>query len=57
MLLIRIKSSFRDKIEDIGLLSLDNLGIVGDLNLTLHSFENWGTTSPIDPLADYFLDI
>ena len=43
----------QDKVNDSGLLSLKNLVIVGDLNMTLHYFENQGTTSPIDPLSDY----
>ena len=49
--------SFWDKFDDSHLLSLENLVIVRNLNLTLHSFENWGTTPPIDPLFDYFLDL
>ena len=48
---------FWDKFDDSDLLSLENLVIVGNLNLTSHSFENWGTTPPIDPLFDYFLDL
>ena len=34
------RTQFWDKIEDSGLFSVENLVIAGDLNLTLHSFEN-----------------
>ena len=39
------------------MLSVENLVIVGDLNMTLHSFENWGTIHSYDPMAEYFIDI
>ena len=31
--------------------------ITGDLNMALHSFKNWGTVIPSDPLEEYFLDL
>ena len=46
-----------DRLDISGILSLDNMVLAGDLNLTLHSFENWGTFSPVDPLGDYFLEL
>ena len=36
------------------LLNVQNLIIGGDLNLTFHSFENWGMQSSTDPRARYF---
>ena len=35
------RRKFWDRIDVSGLLSLENLVITGDINLTLHSFENW----------------
>ena len=46
------RKQFWDKIEVSCMLSVENLVIVGDLNMTLHSFENWGTICPFDPLAE-----
>ena len=46
-----------DKVDASGLLNLGNLILAGDLNLTLHSFENWETMFPSNLLEDYFVDI
>ena len=51
------RRQFWDRIDVSGLLSIDNLILDGDLNLTLHSFENWGTLHPLDPLEYYFVEI
>ena len=37
-----------------GLLSLPNLILVGDLNLTLNASEIWGTRAQLDPLGPFF---
>ena len=37
-----------------GLLSLPNLILVGDLNLTLNASEIWGTKAHLDPLGPFF---
>ena len=37
-----------------GLLSLPNLILTGDLNLTLNVSEIWGTKAQLDPLGPYF---
>ena len=48
---------FWDRIVSSGLLNIENLILAGDLNLNIHSFENWGRVLPSYPLEDYFLDI
>ena len=40
-----------------GLLSLPNLILVGDLNLTLNAYEVWGSKAHIDPLGPFFMQI
>ena len=40
-----------------GLLNLLHLVLGGDLNLTLHSSEIWGTKATLDPLCDHFLTL
>ena len=37
-----------------GLLSLPNLVLAGDLNLTLNGSEVWGAKAHIDPLGPFF---
>lgn len=37
-----------------GVLSVPNLIIAGDLNLTLDAAEVWGFSANLNPLADYF---
>ena len=37
-----------------GLLSLPNLILAGDLNLTLNASEIWGTRAQLDPLGPFF---
>ena len=37
-----------------GLLSLPNLILAGDLNLTLNVSEIWGSKAQIDPLGPFF---
>ena len=42
------------RIESSGLLNVQNLIVVGDLNFSMHSFENWGMQSSMDSLALFF---
>ena len=51
------RRKFWDRIHDSGLLSLDNLVLAGDLTLTLHSFETWGSIHSSDPLEEYFVEL
>ena len=51
------RKEYWDRVDASGLLNLENLILAGDLNLTLHSFENWGTMFPSDLLEDYFIDL
>ena len=46
---------FWNKVLDGGIFSLPNLLLVGDLNLTLSSYEVWGTHAHLDLLSSYFL--
>ena len=46
-----------DKAYRGGILSLPNLVLGGDLNLTLHSSEIWGTKASMDPLSSLFLSL
>jgi endonuclease/exonuclease/phosphatase family metal-dependent hydrolase len=48
---------FWEKIEAGGLLDLENLIIVGDLNLTTTLGEIWGASATQDPLADFFTNL
>ena len=40
-----------------GLLTLPNLILAGDLNLTLNGYEIWGTKEIPDPLGPFFTKI
>ena len=40
-----------------GLLSLQNIILVGDLNFTISSSEVWGAHARTDPLAPYFTQL
>ena len=40
-----------------GLLSIPNLVLGGDLNLTLYSSEIWGIKASLDPLSHHFLSL
>ena len=51
------RRKFWDRTNDSGLPSLDNLVLTRDLNLNLHSFENWGTIHSSDSLEEYFVEL
>ena len=42
---------------DGGLLSLPNLVLAGDLNLTLNASEIWGPRAHLDPLGSFFTNL
>ena len=46
--------TFLDFMENKGFLSLKNLVIAGDLNITRYAYENWGMVKYLDPLACFF---
>ena len=48
------QESFWNAISRGGLLSLPNLVLAGDLNLTLNASEIWGTRAQLDPLGPFF---
>jgi hypothetical protein len=48
---------FWKKVKDRGILSQQNLIVVGDFNFTLTEGESWGTSSQPDPLALFLKDI
>jgi hypothetical protein len=54
MVLCSDRRAFWDLVADSGLLSLDNLILAGDLNITLSSDEVWGGSNSPGSLADYY---
>ena len=46
--------SFWNAVASGGLLSLPNLILAGDLNITLSASEIWGSKALLDPLSPYF---
>jgi len=48
---------FWEQVEEKGLLSMDSLILVGDLNFTTTSDEVWGVGALIDPLASFFKEL
>ena len=44
-------------VADGGLLSLPNLVLAGDLNLTLNASEIWGPRAHLDPLGSFFTNL
>jgi hypothetical protein len=48
------RRGFWDKVVEKGVLSHNNMIVVGDLNFTLNVSEVWGDSSHVDPLAGYF---
>ena len=53
----RDRELFWDKAYCGGLLSILNLVLGGDLNLTLHTSEIWGYKASTDPLSNHFLSL
>ena len=45
---------FWDILHKVGLLVVEDLILVGDLNLTTSSEEIWGENAWVDPLSPYF---
>jgi hypothetical protein len=45
---------FREKVDRAGLLTLDDLILAGDLNLTTSPKEFWGENALVDSLAGFF---
>ena len=48
------RDSFWSVVASGGLLSLPNLILAGDLNLTLNASEIWGSRAQLDPLGSFF---
>jgi hypothetical protein len=48
------RRSFWERLDNLGLLSLNYLIIAGDLNFTLNTKEIWGVRAKIDSLATFF---
>jgi endonuclease/exonuclease/phosphatase family metal-dependent hydrolase len=51
------RKSFWEKVENSGLLSLKNLVLAGDLNLTLNAGESWGSRANLGTLHTFFTNI
>jgi hypothetical protein len=51
------RKSFWERLEAAGLLSLKNLVLAGDLNLTLMAGESWGSRSNLGSLATFFTNL
>jgi hypothetical protein len=51
------RKSFWEKVENSGLLSLKNLVLAGDLNLTLNAGESWGSRSNLGTLHTFFTNL
>jgi hypothetical protein len=43
-----------EKVDRVGILSVDDLIMAGDLNLTTNLEEIWGETTQVDSLAGHF---
>ena len=48
------RDTFWSAVASAGLLSLPNLILAGDLNLTLNASEIWGSRAQLDPLGSFF---
>ena len=53
----RDRELFWEKAHRGGILSIPNLVLGGDLNLTLYSSEIWGKKASPDPLTQHFLSL
>jgi len=50
------RKQFWERLEMYGILSLRNLVLAGDLNLTLSSGDIWGGSTTLGTLASFFTD-